>query len=129
MVAWKPRFCFAAGAPAWTGPPPTGGPAGGGAPGGTGGVTPDIIIVPLNFDGAGRAVAALSSVPHATHVVASSVFGLPQFGQKTVTGIPPPPKPLRGPGTALDRRPAPGRTAHAARGFLAKPPRRVRGRP
>jgi hypothetical protein len=42
----------------------------------------DIIIVPLNFD---AAVLGLSGVAQATHWVAVSVFGLPQFGQKTVT--------------------------------------------
>ncbi len=43
---------------------------------------PDIIIVPLNFDAPDF---GLSAVAHATHCVAVSVFGFPQFGQKTVT--------------------------------------------
>lgn len=83
-------FCFASGGGAAWG----GGAAGGGnpppGPCGFGGCTPDIIIVPLNFEAATLGLAALSSVPHAAHADASSVFGFPQFGQKTVTGIPPP---------------------------------------
>jgi hypothetical protein len=74
------------------GGPAIGGP--GGAPGGAPGfggappaaVGPDIIIVPLNFE---AAVLGLSAVPQATHWVAVSVFGFPQFGQKTVTCVPP----------------------------------------
>jgi len=45
--------------------------------------TPVIIMVPLNFE---PAVLGLSGVLHATHWVAVSVFGLPQLGQKIVTG-------------------------------------------
>ncbi len=59
-----------------------------GAPGGPagfdGGATLVIIIVPLNFAGAFAAVI-LISVAHETHFVASSVLGVPQLGQKTVT--------------------------------------------
>jgi hypothetical protein len=83
IVAWKPRSCcLAAGDSGGAGlAAPDAGAAGDGAPGRTGGVTPDIIMVPLNFEGAARVAAAFNSVPHATHVLASSVFGLPQFGQ------------------------------------------------
>lgn len=42
--------------------------------------TPDIIMVPLNFEAA-LAGGFANAVPHETHVVASSVFGFPQFGQ------------------------------------------------
>ena len=42
-------------------------------------------MVPLNFPPRG---AGFSSVPHETHLVAVSVLGLPQFGQKTVTRSP-----------------------------------------
>jgi len=41
---------------------------------------PVIIIVPLNFEGV-LPWGFWSAVPQATHVVASSVFGFPQFGQ------------------------------------------------
>ena len=54
---------------------------GGFAPGGV-----DIIIVPRNFL---APVPFLSSWPHAAHFEASSVFGFPQFEQKTVTLVPP----------------------------------------
>jgi hypothetical protein len=37
-------------------------------------------MVPLNFDAA-LAGGLANAVPHETHVVASSVFGFPQFGQ------------------------------------------------
>jgi hypothetical protein len=69
-----------------------GGPGGapGGGPGGAPGAfgtppapTPVIIIVPLNFD---AAAFGFSGEAHATHCVAVSVLGFPQFGQKTVTG-------------------------------------------
>ncbi len=74
-------FCFAPGDPACTGPPPAGGGAGGGAPGGpaggigfagAGALTPDIIIVPLNFPplpppGPAAPPAGFSSVPQDTH--------------------------------------------------------------
>src|SRR5262245_13385525 len=88
-------FCFASGEPACTGPPPTaagggGAPGAGPGPAGRGGVTPDIIIVPLNFEPppAGLAGAAgARAVPQATHWVAPSVFGLPQLEQKTVTWL------------------------------------------
>ncbi len=45
--------------------------------------TPVIIMVPLNFE---PAVLGFSGVLQATHWVAVSVFGLPQLGQKIVTG-------------------------------------------
>lgn len=53
-----------------------------GAPGGFGALTLLIIMVPLNLD---AAAFGFSAVLQATHCVAVSVFGLPQFGQKTVT--------------------------------------------
>jgi hypothetical protein len=72
------------------GPPGgAGGAAAGGGAGGAAGFTAaglDIIIVPLNFE---AAAFGLSAVPQATHWVAVSVFGFPQFGQKTVTCVPP----------------------------------------
>jgi hypothetical protein len=77
-----------------------GGPGGapGGAPGLGGTAGPDIIIVPLNFD---AAAFGFSAVPQATHWVAVSVLGFPQFGQKTVTWLPPA-SAVRGP-RAYDR--------------------------
>jgi hypothetical protein len=72
----------AAGGPAIGGP--GGAPGFGGAPPAAAG--PDIIIVPLNFE---AAALGLSAVAQATHWVAVSVFGFPQFGQKTVTCVPP----------------------------------------
>jgi hypothetical protein len=70
MVAWNARF-FPCGA--------SGGGAGAGAGAGAA-PTPDIIMVPLNFDAA-LAGGLANAVPQETHVVASSVFGFPQFGQ------------------------------------------------
>jgi len=78
MVAWNAIF-FGGSA---TGAGGGGAEGPGGAPGGFPPPTLDIIIVPLNFD---AAVFGLSGVAQATHCVAVSVFGLPQFGQKTVT--------------------------------------------
>lgn len=90
IVAWKAMFfggSAAGGGPAMGAGGPGGAPGGapglGGAPAAVG---PDIIIVPLNFE---AAALGLSAVAQATHWVAVSVFGFPQFGQKTVTCVPP----------------------------------------
>jgi hypothetical protein len=72
IVAWKARFFPCGGASA-------GGAAGAGA-GAGGAPTPDIIMVPLNLEAALPA-GFDRAVPHETQVVASSVFGFPQFGQ------------------------------------------------
>ncbi|GAB4200566.1 MAG: hypothetical protein OHK0013_11770 [Sandaracinaceae bacterium] len=103
-------FGASAGGAAAGGGPLAGAPGGApGAPGLGGKAGPDIIIVPLNFD---AAAFGFSAVPQATHWVAVSVLGFPQFGQKTVTWLPP----------ASAERAVPARTA-ALRSSPADPPR------